>query len=57
MALIAVPMVLGRLIQCFEWRVDGGGGVDMEEGPGISLRRAHPLILIPVPKLPLLPSI
>ncbi|KAA0043712.1 3,9-dihydroxypterocarpan 6A-monooxygenase [Cucumis melo var. makuwa] len=57
LALVAMPMVLGRLIQCFEWRVDGGGSVDMEEGPGISLRRARPLILIPVPKLHLFPSI
>lgn len=57
LALVAMPMVLGRLIQCFEWRVDGGDSVDMEEGPGISLRRARPLILIPVPKLHLFPSI
>lgn len=57
LALVAVPAVLGRLIQCFEWRVDGGSGIDMEEGPGISLRRASPLVLIPVPRLHPFPSI
>lgn len=57
LALVAVPAVLGRLIQCFEWRVDGGSGIDMEEGPGISLRRARPLVLIPVPRLHPFPSI
>lgn len=37
---------LGAMVQCFEWRVEGGV-VDMEEGRGLILPRAHPLICFP----------
>ncbi|CAK9159321.1 unnamed protein product [Ilex paraguariensis] len=40
-------------ILCFEWKVSGGGNgtVDMEEGTGLTLPRAHPLVCFPVARL------
>lgn len=56
LALQLVHTTLGAMIQCFEWRVNGGNGsVDMEEGPGITLPRANPLICVPVPRFDPLP--
>ncbi|KAJ1383163.1 Cytochrome P450 [Sesbania bispinosa] len=44
-------------ILCFEWKVNGGNEtVDMEEKPGLTLSRAHPLICVPVPRLNPFPS-
>lgn len=58
---LALPIVhvnLAALIQCFEWKVDDGREkVDMEETPGLTVRRAHPIIYAPVPKLNPFPSI
>ncbi|WVY98187.1 hypothetical protein V8G54_030338 [Vigna mungo] len=50
LALQIVPTTLAGMIQCFEWKVgqDGKGVVDMEEGPGMALPRAHPLLCLPV---------
>ncbi|XP_028808718.1 3,9-dihydroxypterocarpan 6A-monooxygenase-like [Neltuma alba] len=49
---------LAAMIQCFEWKVNGGNGtVDMEEKPSMTLPRAHPLICVPLPRPNLLPSI
>ncbi|KAJ1268430.1 hypothetical protein BS78_07G134400 [Paspalum vaginatum] len=39
-----LAMVLGSLIQCFDWDTVGGAAkVDMTEGPGLTLPRAVPL--------------
>ncbi|KAL0359459.1 UNVERIFIED_CONTAM: cytochrome [Sesamum angustifolium] len=46
LALLVVQTTLAAMIQCFEWKVEGS--VDMEEGPGLTLPRAHPLICFPV---------
>ncbi|QCD97483.1 flavonoid 3'-monooxygenase [Vigna unguiculata] len=52
LALHVVHVNLGALIQCFQLKVNGGDGkVDMEEKPGLTLPRAHPLICVPVPRL------
>ncbi|KAF3442606.1 hypothetical protein FNV43_RR16522 [Rhamnella rubrinervis] len=54
LAMEVVQTTLGGMIQCFEWKVweEGNGGVvDMEEGPGISLPRARPLVCVPVSRL------
>ncbi|KAK7259473.1 hypothetical protein RIF29_25081 [Crotalaria pallida] len=58
LALQVVQSNLAAMIQCFEWKVGGGGNesVGMEEKPGITLSRAHPLICVPVPRLNPFPS-
>ncbi|KDP24589.1 hypothetical protein JCGZ_25505 [Jatropha curcas] len=57
LALQIVQSTLAAMIQCFEWKVDGGNGtVDMEEGPGLTLPRANPLICFPMTRLNLFPS-
>ncbi|KAL4198233.1 hypothetical protein AMTRI_Chr03g44850 [Amborella trichopoda] len=54
LALLVVETALASLIQCFDFRVHnssqdmGGNKVDMEEGRGMTLPRAHPLICSPV---------
>lgn len=55
LALQVVQTSLAAMIQCFDWKVDGIN-VDMEEGPGLTLPRAHPLICTPVPRLNPFPS-
>ncbi|XP_020593538.1 cytochrome P450 93A2-like [Phalaenopsis equestris] len=57
-ALQVVYSALASLIQSFEWMVAGGGEkVDMTEAPGLTLRRATPLVCIPVARhISLLPS-
>ncbi|XP_020091094.1 cytochrome P450 93A2-like [Ananas comosus] len=71
LALQAVPVAVAALMQCFDWEVSGescgsnsGSGreekgtlVDMEEGIGLVSARAHPLILVPVPRLDPFPEI
>ncbi|XP_059436661.1 cytochrome P450 705A5-like [Corylus avellana] len=40
---------VASLVQCFDWEVDGDGGkVDIQSGPGMSLRMVHPLTARPV---------
>ncbi|XP_042048010.1 cytochrome P450 93A3-like [Salvia splendens] len=57
LALQVVQTTLAALIQCFEFKVEGGkSSVDMEEGAGITLPRAHPLKCIPVSRLSSIPS-
>lgn len=49
LALQLVQTTLASLIQRFEFRLQGGRkSVDMEEGAGLTLPRAHPLICTPV---------
>lgn len=55
LALKMVQTTLGAMVQCFEWRVEGGV-VDMEEGHGLILPRANPLICFPAPTLNPFPS-
>lgn len=59
LALQVVQTNLAAMIQCFEWKVTDGtqGTLDMEEGPGISLPRANPLVCVPVARLSPFPSI
>lgn len=56
LALQVVQTSLAAMVQCFEWKVDGDS-VDMEEGPGLTLPRAHPLVSTPIPRLNPFPSI
>ena len=44
---------LATMIQCFEWKVGAGGNgsVNMEEGPGFTVPRAHHLLCVPVARL------
>lgn len=53
LALQVVQTSLAAMIQCFEWKVGNGGSgtVSMEEGPGLTLPRAHPLLCVPVARL------
>ncbi|KAH9705879.1 cytochrome P450 [Citrus sinensis] len=53
LALHMVHSTLAAMIQCFDWKVNGGDGatVDMEEAPGLTLPRAHPLICVPAARL------
>ncbi|KAG4982580.1 hypothetical protein JHK82_027432 [Glycine max] len=53
LALQIIPNTLAGMIQCFEWKVgeEGKGMVDMEEGPGMALPRAHPLQCFPAARL------
>ncbi|KAL2320828.1 hypothetical protein Fmac_029797 [Flemingia macrophylla] len=52
LALQFVQTNLAAMIQCFEWKVRGGKEtVDMEEKPGITLLKAHPLTCFPVLRL------
>jgi len=52
LALQVVQTNLAAMIQCFEWKVKGvNETVDMEEKPGLTLSRLHPLLCVPVPRL------
>jgi len=59
LALQVVQTTLASMVQCFDWKVGDGDQftVDMEEGPGISLPRAHPLVCVPVARFSPFPSI
>ncbi|KAL7582251.1 hypothetical protein Lser_V15G42505 [Lactuca serriola] len=54
LALQVIHATLGCMIQCFEWKAGEDGKlirVDMEEGVGITLPRANPLVCLPVARL------
>ncbi|CAI0386882.1 unnamed protein product [Linum tenue] len=55
LALHMVHANLAAMIQCFEW--SDGNIVDMEEGVGLTIPRAHPLICVPVARLHPFPTI
>ncbi|XP_031102608.1 cytochrome P450 93A2-like [Ipomoea triloba] len=55
LAMQVVQTSLAAMIQCFKWKVNEGS-VDMEEGPGLTLPRAHPLVCLPVTRINPLPS-
>lgn len=58
LALLMVQTTLGCMIQCFDWKVNGGDGkVDMEEGPGLTLPRAQPLVCVPMASLSPFPTL
>ncbi|ESQ53356.1 hypothetical protein EUTSA_v10024930mg [Eutrema salsugineum] len=40
-----VGLLLGSMVQCFEWESGSGGPVDMTEGPGLSMPKAEPLVV------------
>ncbi|CAL9228192.1 unnamed protein product [Arabidopsis halleri] len=40
-----VGLLLGSMVQCFEWESGSGGQVDMTEGPGLSMPKAEPLVV------------
>ncbi|CAL5039375.1 unnamed protein product [Urochloa decumbens] len=44
LAMLVVHAALAAMVQCFEWEPVGGAPVDMEEGPGLTLPRKHPLV-------------
>ncbi|GKB21788.1 cytochrome P450 93A3-like protein [Tanacetum coccineum] len=53
-AMQVIQVTLGAMVQCFEWKAGEKGDmtqVDMEEGPGLTLPRAHPLVCVPVARL------
>ncbi|XP_068339112.1 (2S)-flavanone 2-hydroxylase-like [Pyrus communis] len=57
LALQMLPALLGAMVQCFDWKVDGVNQkhtngdervLEMDERPGVTTPRAHDLICIPV---------
>ncbi|KAI3760588.1 hypothetical protein L1987_50985 [Smallanthus sonchifolius] len=58
LALLTVYTTLGAMIQCFEWTAGKNGNitiVDTDEGIGITLPRANPLVCVPVARLDPIP--
>ncbi|KAH6812461.1 hypothetical protein C2S51_026223 [Perilla frutescens var. frutescens] len=51
LALHIVQTTLAALIQCFEFKIEGGKDkVDMEEGQGLTMPRANPIMCFPLPR-------
>ncbi|KAL8225309.1 hypothetical protein R6Q57_017866 [Mikania cordata] len=58
LGLLTMHVTLGAMIQCFEWEAGRNGNlstVDMQEGIGLTLPRANPLVCIPVARLDPIP--
>ncbi|OMO70599.1 Cytochrome P450 [Corchorus olitorius] len=45
-----VGLVLGSLIQCFEWNRIGNEEIDMKEGTGLAMPKAEPLVALCNPR-------
>ncbi|ONK70071.1 uncharacterized protein A4U43_C05F29940 [Asparagus officinalis] len=57
LALQVMQPMLAAIIQCFDWKIDSGHGkVDMNEGQGLTLPRAQPLICRPVARVSQMPT-
>uniref|UniRef100_A0A803P655 Cytochrome P450 n=1 Tax=Cannabis sativa TaxID=3483 RepID=A0A803P655_CANSA len=54
LGLQVVHTSLASMLQCFEWNVENGS-VNMDEGPGLTLPRAHSLVCVPKARLTPLP--
>ncbi|KAJ1266029.1 hypothetical protein BS78_08G119700 [Paspalum vaginatum] len=50
LAMRLVSLTLAALVQCFEWNVGEGGGVDMTEGVGLTMPMATPLAAVCQPR-------
>ncbi|CAK9317104.1 unnamed protein product [Citrullus colocynthis] len=50
LGLRVVGLVVGSLIQCFEWESVGGESIDMREGGGLTLPKALPLYVLCRPR-------
>ncbi|KAL2488695.1 Cytochrome [Forsythia ovata] len=48
LAISVLHITLAALIQCFHWKIKGAEKVDMEEGAGLSVPMAHPLVCYPI---------
>ncbi|KAM7505514.1 hypothetical protein LguiB_004418 [Lonicera macranthoides] len=48
LASVVLHVTIASLVQCFDWKIDGGDLVDLEEGSGFSVGMAHPLVCYPV---------
>ncbi|KAF4363219.1 hypothetical protein F8388_020789 [Cannabis sativa] len=48
LALLMIPATVAALVQCFDWN---GTNVDLDEGFGLSIPRAKPLVCYPVVRL------
>ncbi|GMJ10690.1 cytochrome P450, family 712, subfamily A, polypeptide 1 [Hibiscus trionum] len=47
LAMLVMHAAVGSLVQCFDWEVKGGEGVDLSPGPGFATEMAHPLVCCP----------
>ncbi|WOH02379.1 hypothetical protein DCAR_0521768 [Daucus carota subsp. sativus] len=55
LAIRMVPVILGSLINCFDWKLEGGIApeeLDMEDKFGITVAKLHPLRAVPTLVLP-----
>ncbi|KAM0937805.1 putative isoflavone 2'-hydroxylase [Dioscorea sansibarensis] len=50
LAMRVVSLVVGILVQCFEWQAVGDEKMDTNEGAGVSMRRAKPLEAVYKPR-------
>ncbi|XP_062117611.1 3,9-dihydroxypterocarpan 6A-monooxygenase-like [Humulus lupulus] len=53
LALLTIPTTVAALVQCFDWN----GVVDLDEGFGLSLPKARPLVCYPVVRLDPFPQV
>ncbi|KAK8953403.1 Isoflavone 2'-hydroxylase [Platanthera guangdongensis] len=57
LAMREVGLVLGTLVQCFEWRKVDSKDVDMKEGSGLTMPRKHPLRALCRPRQSMIPML